>query len=174
METRIAEVLSKRVRRRFSGPREAAVLIPLYEKGGEYYAVLTKRTENLSHHKGQISFPGGARDEGDKGLVATALREAEEEVGIRPEDMRMLGTLDDVVSGVSGYVVTPIVGLIPHPYPFVVNREEVEEVIEAPLSGLSEVEGVYGVEYWYGKHRIWGLTARILKQLLELIPLSRG
>ncbi|MFQ6075275.1 MAG: NUDIX hydrolase [Candidatus Bathyarchaeia archaeon] len=170
MERRIVKALSNRERKRVvDDSRKAAVLVPLYEKGGKHYAVFTKRTESLSHHRGQISFPGGAHEEGDEGSVATALREASEEMGIKPEDVRVLGMLDDVVSGVSSYVVTPIVGLIPYPYPFVVNRDEVEDVIEAPLSELSEVEGKYGVEYWYGRHRIWGLTARILKQFLDVI-----
>ncbi len=169
MEPRIIEALDGREGKRIiDGTRRAAVLIPLYRREEGFFVVFTKRTGNVKHHKGQISFPGGACEDGDGGIKATALREAFEEVGIKPEDVRVLGMLDDVKSGISDYVVTPVVGLIPSPYCFAINGDEVESVIEVPLTALLEMEGKYGVEYWYRSHWIWGLTARILKQFLDL------
>lgn len=170
MGHRVLDVLKGSERRRITdGVRWAAVLIPLYEKRGEFFIVLTKRTDNLRDHSGQISFPGGTCQEVDIDVEATALREAFEEVGIKPKDVRVIGMLDDEKSKSSGYVVTPVVGVIPHPYRFTVNRNEVDSLIEVPIVALSEAEGKDGVEYWYKGYRIWGLTARVLKQLLGLI-----
>lgn len=166
---------------RREGYRPSAVLAPIYEKDGEYYIVLTKRTQDLMYHKGQISFPGGGYDEEDGDLAATALREAFEEIGIRAEDVEILGILDDQVTYTSKFVITPFVGAIPYPYKFKVNRREVEELIEAPVSALLnpssyelETRDEEGKSYpWgnyrYGRHQITGITARILKQFLDLV-----
>lgn len=163
------------------GLRPSAVLIPIYEKDGEYYIVLTKRTQNLMYHKGQISFPGGAYDKEDRDLAATSLREAFEEIGVRPDDVELLGSLDDQATYTSRYVITPFVGVIPYPYEFRVSSREVEELIEAPVSALlnpscynPETQDESGRSYaWghfvYGNHKITGITARILKQLLDLV-----
>ena len=161
--------------------RPSAVLVPIYEKDGEYYIVLTKRTQNLMHHKGQISFPGGAYDKEDSDLAATALREAFEEIGVRADDVEILGNLDDQSTYTSKFIITPFVGAIPYPYKFKVSGREVEELIEAPVSVLLD-PSAYSPEtrddegksypwgnYCYGKHRITGITARILKQLLDLV-----
>jgi 8-oxo-dGTP pyrophosphatase MutT (NUDIX family) len=163
------------------GLRPSAVLVPIYEKDGEYYIVLTKRTQNLMHHKGQVSFPGGARDKGDRDLAATALREAFEEIGVRPDDVELLGSLDDQTTYTSMFVITPFVGAIPYPYKFTVSGREVEELIEAPVSTLlkpssysPQTQDETGRSYdWghfvYGDHQITGITARILRQLLDLV-----
>lgn len=165
----VVEALDGRKRGRIPcGTRHAAVLIPLYEKDGALYVVLTKRTDSVAHHKGQISFPGGVCEDGDMNLEATALREAFEEIRIRPRDVKILGMLDDVETHSSEYVVTAVVGLIPSAYCFTLNRDEVESVIEVPVGSLYEMAGVNGVEYLHEAHRIWGLTASILKQLLDL------
>jgi 8-oxo-dGTP pyrophosphatase MutT (NUDIX family) len=163
------------------GLRPSAVLVPIYEKDGEYYVVLTKRAQNLMYHKGQISFPGGAYDKVDCDLAATALREAFEEIGVRPDDVELLGSLDDQATYTSMFIITPFVGAIPYPYKFRVNGREVEELIEAPVSALlspsaynPETQDETGRSYaWghfvYGNHKITGITARILKQLLDLV-----
>jgi len=163
------------------GYRPSAVLIPIYETKNEHYIVLTKRTQSVMYHKGQISFPGGAQDTEDDDLVATALREAFEEIGVRPEDVEILGSLDDQATYTSKFVITPFVGAIPYPYKFKVNRREVGELIEAPLSALlkpgcfnPETQDEEGKTYpWghyiYGNHKITGITARILKQLLDSV-----
>jgi len=135
----------------------------------------------VKHHKGQISFPGGAFDEEDGDLRKTALRETFEEIGLKEKDVRIIGILDDIVTSTK-FVVTPFVGYFSYPYPFRLSQREIDELIEVPLSFLfdlecfSERERVEGelrevvFNYQYGKHAIWGATARILKQFLELIP----
>jgi 8-oxo-dGTP pyrophosphatase MutT (NUDIX family) len=183
MEEKIRKVLSCREKTCIEDNRlkRAAVLIPVFKKEGEYHLLVTRRTDRVEHHKGQISFPGGRRDPEDADLLATALREAEEEIGIRKEDVRILGELDDICT-VSDFCVAPFVGLIPYPYPFRPNPHEIEEMIEVPLSVLldpararrefREHGGLTWPVYFYehGRHTIWGATASILKQLLDLLP----
>ncbi len=179
----IREVLSDRQPRIMTGTgrRLSAVLLPIYKKDDDYYVVLTKRSEDLEHHKGQVSFPGGAYDEADGELETTALREAFEEVGVRPEDVEVLGTLDGEVTASSNFSITPFVGAIPYPYDFSVNTREVQELIEARVAALMDPmnyrpqtpdsEGrLHPWGYFrYGEHRITGITARILKQFLDLV-----
>jgi 8-oxo-dGTP pyrophosphatase MutT (NUDIX family) len=159
----------------------AAVLIPLLYRDGEWWVLVTRRTRHVEHHKGQISFPGGACDPEDASLEATALREAHEEIGIPPEVVEILGVLDDLPT-ITDFVVTPVVGVIPHPFPYLLNECEVAAVVEVPLSFLREpgnlrVERreykgqIHDVLFWeYGVHVIWGATARILKSFLDLLP----
>jgi 8-oxo-dGTP pyrophosphatase MutT (NUDIX family) len=158
----------------------AAVLIPLLSKGGEWHVLVTQRTQNVGHHKGQISFPGGACEPVDADLQATALRETFEEIGVPPEAVQILGALDDFVT-ITDFVVAPFVGVIPHPFAYRLNGCEVDAVIEVPLSFLQdrahlrteqrEVRGrVYDVLFWnYGPYTIWGATAQMLKSLLDLL-----
>jgi len=158
----------------------AAVLVPLFRKGNGYQILFTKRTETVRHHKGEISFPGGAYDQEDETLERTALREIFEEIGLEENDVEILGCLDDVET-LTQYRVRPFVGVFPHPYPFVVNTEEIEELIEVPLQALLQrdrfEEEMIFLErderiiytYRYGKHLIWGATAKILKEFLDLV-----
>jgi 8-oxo-dGTP pyrophosphatase MutT (NUDIX family) len=158
----------------------AAVLIPIYKKGGKYHVLLTKRTEELEYHKGQICFPGGSHHDEDGSLQDTALREAYEEVGIRPEDVEILGELDSMGTLTSNFLITPFVGIIPYPYKFTVSQHEIDELIEVSLSALADdsnyweetrsAEGVTGKAsfFKYKDKVIWGATARILKQLVDL------
>jgi 8-oxo-dGTP pyrophosphatase MutT (NUDIX family) len=164
------------------GRPEAAVLLLIYEVHGEPHILFTLRTHLVETHKGQISFPGGAADPEDDDLRLTALRETFEELGVRPEDVDVAGQLDDSPS-ISGFMVTPYVGFIrgPVPYPFRPNRHEVAELIEVPLSHLMDranvteearhIDGrdVVMYSYVFREHVIWGLTARILKQFLDLL-----
>jgi 8-oxo-dGTP pyrophosphatase MutT (NUDIX family) len=161
----------------------AAVLIPLYEKNGECHILFTKRSDQVKHHKREISFPGGVFDLADVDLKKTALREANEEIGLKEDDAQIIGALDDIVT-VSEFVVTPFIGLVPYPYPFRLSEIEIAELIEVPVTHLLDKacfserlvdDGdckrvVYN--YQYHTHAIWGATALILKQFLELIPSS--
>jgi len=160
--------------------RRAAVLVPLYEADGEVHLLLTRRTETVEHHKGQISFPGGAAD-ADEDLRQTALRETFEEVGIPADRVEILGQLPDVEVTVSGFRVTPYVGVIPHPYPLRPSTDEIEETVQVPLAvfrdpsslriELRERDGrPYEVYHFtYGPYDIWGATARIIKHLVDLV-----
>lgn len=163
-----------------AGSVSAAVLVPLFEKDGEYYVLFTKRTGNLNHHKGEISFPGGVREDGDVDLLQTALRESWEEVGLPPAQVKILGVLDDFYS-VYGYRVTPYVGVFPGCCQINMNPAEIDRIIEVPLAHLLKPE-VFRAEDWvyqgrsrpvyfytYENDEIWGLTAAILKQFLDLV-----
>lgn len=162
------------------GLRPAAVLVPLFVKEGEDCLLFTRRTELMNHHRGEISFPGGGRHAEDADLLQTALRETEEEMGIRPADVTVLGRLDDFVS-VHGYRVSPFVGIFPYPYSCRVNEAEIAEVIEVSLSVLRD-PAIWRKENWrhkgrlhpvhfytVGANEIWGLTAAILRQFLKRI-----
>lgn len=158
-------------------PVPAGVLVPLYEKDGEYYIIFTLRTETVEYHKGQISFPGGAYHPDDENLLDTALRESYEEIGVCPTDVKVVGELDDLITR-TNFRVTPFVGFVPYPYNFRANEAEVSEIIHVPLSWLRDKrhsrQGVYGsgvrgYYYDYQGYTIWGLTARILKPFLDLI-----
>ena len=122
----------------------SAILVPLYQKDGEYHVLLTKRSEELEYHKGQICFPGGSHHHEDDSLKETALREAYEEVGIRPEDVEILGELDSTSTLTSNFLITPFVGIIPYPYEFTVSKYEVDELVEVPLSALADDGNYWG------------------------------
>jgi 8-oxo-dGTP pyrophosphatase MutT (NUDIX family) len=182
----IQSLLSSRQRRVIEHPpfSHAAVLVPFFQKEGDCHLLFTKRSEQVKYHKGEISFPGGVVDEEDTELVNTALREAFEEIGLKEDDVQIIGILDDIVT-ITEFIVTPFVGLFPYPYPFKISEIEIAELIEVPLSALldedcfSEREIIRGTgkevvyAYQYENHIIWGATARILKQFLELVSLSR-
>lgn len=185
MKQRIKQVLSQHEKGciTLAGLTAAAVLIPLYEKAGEHYIILTKRTDKVEYHKGQISFPGGRKEEDDRDLLATALRESYEEIGLRPEVVEILGELSEERTISSRFVICPFVAFIPYPYQFQLCYEEVAQLLEIPISELldkanlrkeviSNEEGEVSTAYYYyyKDHVIWGATARILKKLLNLIP----
>ncbi len=162
----------------------AAVLVPLFKKEEDCHIIFTKRSDNVRYHKGEISFPGGVFDERDLELERTALRETNEEIGLDENDVQIIGVLDDIIT-VTQFIVTPFVGLFPYPYSFKLSPIEIAELIEVPLSSLlgedrfSEREIIRGTgkevvyAYQYENHTIWGATARILKQFLDLISPSR-
>jgi len=183
----IRTILSSRKRRVIEHPpfSHAAVLVPLFKKDEDCHLLFTKRSDHVKYHKGEISFPGGVVDEEDLELISTALREAHEEIGLKKSDVQIIGILDDIVT-ITEFIVTPIVGLFPYPYPFKVSEVEIAELIEVRLSSLlddecfSEQEIIRGGQkevvyaYQYEKHIIWGATARILKQFLDLITISKN
>lgn len=182
----IKEVLIKRspniIEDKDSVYLHAAVLIPLFWHENEYRLLFTKRTNSVEHHKGQISFPGGAVDKEDGTVEDTALREASEEVGLLRKDVSLLGRIDDTLTVVSNFVIHPIIGTIPYPYDFKINRGEVKKLLEVPLQVFmvddpkDRVHDVdYGgatyssVAYPYGDDIIWGATARIMENFMEIL-----
>lgn len=182
VKQRIIQALSQRQKQRIIDARrvKSAVLLPLYYKQGEYYILFTKRTEKVKDHKGQISFPGGAYEDRDGTLLNTALRESAEEIGLSADTVEVLGELDDVSTFVSNYVISPFVALISWPNPLTLDPWETEEIIEVPMSALLEknpapkkagvMNGKEAASYFYdyqGKI-IWGATATILKQFLDI------
>jgi len=163
-----------------AGFKLAAVLVPIQETPHGDHLVLTQRAEMLNSHAGQIAFPGGKIDASDLSPLDAALRESEEEIGLKPADVRVLGALDQVTAA-SDYLVTPFVGVIPHPYAFRLNPAEATAVFSVPVAALLEF-GCFKVEprrfpserrdpiyhFYYAAWDIWGATARIIIQLLEL------
>lgn len=162
--------------------RPAAVLVPLYLHDNEWHVLFTLRTEQVETHKGQVSFPGGRVDLGDRDRVETALREAEEEIGLRREHVTVLGQLDELLT-VTQYHITPVVGVFTWPYEFVLSLNELSVVFGAPLRWLADpanleiklrepmVPGPQIPVYYfhYGGYTIWGATARMLLNLIQVL-----
>ena len=163
--------------------KPSAVLLLLYEKDSEYHMMFTVRTSLVEDHKGEISFPGGAFHHGvDLSLMDTAVRESAEEVGVVPDNVHILGELDDMLTR-SNYVISPFVGVLKQPQEFNPSAIEVAEILEVPLTALlspgtpkygethpvthagRQVPGVY---YSYQGYVVWGATARMLQQFLNL------
>ena len=164
----------------------AAVLLLLHDHMGEIHVVFQKRTEHVRDHKGQISFPGGAADPEDVTLLETALRETHEEIGVQPEHVEVLGQLDQMVT-VSNFVVTPFVGWLGvYPYEWRFSDEEVAYLLEVPLKHLLAPETlipdrrfINGREYvfssyQFGEDLIWGATARMLGNFLDVLASVPG
>lgn len=175
----IRSFLASRRRRTIDDPnlRRAAVLILLYPKEGIPYVLLTKRTSIVEHHKGQISFPGGSADEGDRSLIETALRETTEEIGLDASTVQILGLYDDQWTP-TGFSITPVVGHLLSLPRLQLNHHEVEEIVEIPVSLFLDSANVeirrmeragktVDVHYYrYGDYEIWGATAAILRSFL--------
>lgn len=161
--------------------RLAAVLVPLFVREDTVHVVLTKRTDTVRTHQGQISFPGGAWEPGDLSLRETALREAHEEVGLRAQDVEILGVLDDTPTAVSGFIVRPFVAIVPHPYEFVQDVAEVAGLLSPPLDVFADLQrrrveirerdGVRYPLYFFDVENdiVWGATARMLVSLTDLL-----
>ncbi len=157
----------------------ASVLIPLAPDGDDTLILLTKRTTTLTYHKGEISFPGGMYEEDDRETVRTAIRECGEEIGLKPDDIQIVGRLDDMKT-LTGFVITPYVGLIPYPYDFKINPDEVHHLIYLPFRYLMDHEpGTVAAEHqgksvpapviYYEGERIWGATCKLLLQLRQIL-----
>jgi 8-oxo-dGTP pyrophosphatase MutT (NUDIX family) len=154
------------------------VLVPLFVRDAKLWVLLTRRTESVEHHRGQISFPGGGEEPDDEDLYAAALRETEEELAISAEDVIFLGALSPIVT-VTNFYVEPFVAGVPQPYQWRPAEAEIAEVIEAPLAALMdpailEQKPMPGRDepilfYHFGSHVIWGATARILSELLAAL-----
>jgi 8-oxo-dGTP pyrophosphatase MutT (NUDIX family) len=161
------------------GRTNAAVLVPLYLEDDGLHAVFTKRRDHLRRHPGEISFPGGRYDEGESDLRVTALREANEEIGLPPTAVEILGALQPTPTIATGYAVYPFVGLIESGRTWTLSACEVAEVIELPLGALLAGYArrrlvrrglpIRTDTYLVGENLIWGATARILADLFDRI-----
>jgi 8-oxo-dGTP pyrophosphatase MutT (NUDIX family) len=159
------------------GTTDAGVLVPLYLDKGGLHAVFTKRRDDLRRHAGEISFPGGRQDFPDEDLRVTALREAEEEIGLMRDEVVLVGALPPTGTFVTGYRIHPFVGVIRAGHAWTPHPDEVDEVIELSLRAL--VEGyankrllrrgvpIKTPTYTVGASFVWGATARIVQELLE-------
>lgn len=182
-EAKLERLLRSRRKRLLSpdGMVTAAVLVPLYRKNGSRHVLLTKRSDFVEHHRGEISFPGGKLDPSDANVLACALRETAEEIGVDPKDVKVLGELDDFYTVATRFLVIPFVGIIPYPYEFRTSEREISSLLGVPLevffdpSRRSEdmwmVKGqsIEVISYLWQGHNIWGATARIMKHLTDLI-----
>lgn len=160
--------------------RPAAVLVPLVERGGAFSVLLTQRTEHLSDHAGQVSFPGGRIEASDADAVAAALRETEEEIGLPRTSIEPIGRLDDYETG-TGFIVTPIVGFVRTPFTLKPDPYEVADVFEVPLTFILDSNNHERRSgFWRGRQRsyyampygdrfIWGATAGMLINLYEVL-----
>ncbi len=163
-----------------SGATNAAVLVPLYERDGEIHAVFTRRRDDLRRHPGEISFPGGRQETGDADLVQTALRETDEEIGLTPAAVRIVGALRPTPTIATGYAIYPFVGVIEPGARWTLSPDEVASVLELTLTDLRAGYGrrrllrrglpIRTDTFVVGDELIWGATARILQDLLERLP----
>ena len=158
------------------------MLIGLFDENNETYISFIRRASTLRAHRGEIAFPGGAVDDSDVSPIVTALREAQEEIGIAPSRVEVLGIMSPVFTVVSNFLITPVVAYLPEgPGTLQLQVSEVAEIIFLPLQGLAD-PAIYHTEQWirddvphtvyffdYGSYRIWGATGRMLSMLLELL-----
>jgi len=176
-----ARLAARRRRVVVGGPLvKAAVLVPLVDRG-EPFVVFAKRTDRVGTHRGQISFPGGRVDASDAGFLEAALRESEEEIGLPRTAVEPLGALDDTETVATQFIITPFVGVVRAPVAWQPDGHEIEKVIEVPLAALRDLANVrveyrerggvrHEVLFWdYQGETIWGATARILKQYLDVL-----
>jgi 8-oxo-dGTP pyrophosphatase MutT (NUDIX family) len=167
-----------------AGLRHAAVLVPVLDRPDGLRLLLTERAAHLKHHAGQISFPGGRVEAGDASPLATALREAEEEIGLRPNQVEVLGPLPAHVTTVSGFFIQPYLGIVHHYTQGAFDKGEVHEVFDVPLSWvLAPEQHTPHRVVWQGQprefyeimfegHRIWGATAGMIVTLSHLLGLT--
>ena len=164
------------------GKTRAAVLVPLVPVDDAVHLLYTRRAATLPSHQGQVAFPGGTHDLArDSSVVATALREAHEEIGLRPEDVRILGTLDDIETMTSRFVITPVVGVTPYPYAWTPCPREVDQIFTVRLTDLLAPDAERRETWDFDGRRvpidhfpvagqvIWGATHRITRNLLDII-----
>ena len=184
----IAEALRTRERIVLAPPGKtaAAVLVPLLDIGGQPSLLFTRRASGLPHHQGQVAFPGGRHEpDEDADLATTALREAHEEIGLAPADVRLLGALDDIETVSTRFVITPFVAAVPWPYDYHACPEEVDAIFTVPLRALRAPDALRRETWDFGGrsvpidtypvdgHVIWGATQRITKNLLGVLDTLR-
>jgi len=178
MKEQIREILRHRKKERITGEnlKASAVLIPIFYDQGNYNVLFTERSDAVVFHKGQVCFPGGTREPSDSSLLQTALRESEEEIGLEVKDIEVLGELDDITTIVTDYVISPFVAFIPPPRSLKTNGREVKGAFSVPLTFLMNEANFKqdSYAYEYEGHIIWGATARILRQLVDLLRPESG
>ena len=178
MKQQIEKILRHRKKEKITGEnlRASAVLIPLFYNQGQCHVLFTERSDEVNFHKGQVCFPGGTQESSDSSLLQTALREIEEEISLKAKDVEILGELDDSLTLTSNYVISPFVAFIPHPYPFKADGREIKEIFSVPLSFLMDEANFRqdSYDYEYEGHIIWGATARILRQFVDLLKSESG
>jgi len=178
VKQQIEKILRHHKKREITGEnlKASAVLILLFYNQGQYYVLFTERSDEVNFHKGQVCFPGGTQEPSDSSLLQTALREIEEEISLKAKDVEILGELDDSVTLTSNYVISPFVAFIPHPYPFKAEGREIREIFSVPLSFLMDEANFKqdSYAYEYEGHIIWGATAGILKQFIDLLKSESG
>lgn len=167
-----------------ASPRQAAVLLPLFRYNDQWHLLFIRRSvHEHDRHSGQVAFPGGRTEPGDRDQVATALREAREEIGLEPDQVRILGCLPELHT-VSHYLVTPVVASIPWPIPLILDASEVARVFSIPIDWLRRPEN-HRVRVWpsdghpdardviffepYDGEELWGITARLTLNLLKRV-----
>lgn len=166
---------------RFVQPmKPAGVLIPILERRSGLAVLMTRRSSDLKHHAGQVSFPGGSMEDGDRDIRHTALRETHEEVGIKPSHINVAGCLPAMPT-ITGFAVTPVIGLVMNEVRLTLDRREVEDAFEVPLAYLLDARNeawderlidnisVPVVEFRYGGQRIWGATASMVLALRQAL-----
>lgn len=170
------------LRLRFPDLRRAAVLVPIVRRPAGLTVLLTQRTEHLTNHAGQVSFPGGRAEEDDSSPIETALRETEEEIGLTRRHVEIIGVLPDHVTA-SAYIVTPVVGLVTPPFDLTAESNEVADIFEVPLTFLMDgmnhqrmsfdlPDGGGRRSFYampYERFFIWGATAGMLRNLFHLL-----
>ena len=180
------DMLSDALEGQLPHARKAAVLLGLFDQEGEPTILFIRRSPTLRAHSGEIAFPGGGVDQTDSSPIMAALREAQEEIGLDPARVEVLGVLQPVFTVVSNYLVIPVVAFLPRGLGTLqLQASEVTEIILAPLHDLTN-PGIFHTEEWmrggrkrtvyfydYGSYRIWGATARILNALLETLKAKR-
>jgi len=182
---RLGGLLNSRKPKMIEDPKgdyaHSSVLLPFFIKDNQYWLLLIRRADTLQYHSGEISFPGGMVEEGDLNLVTTAKRETFEEVGVLEDDIEIVGPLDDVSTLTSNFIIHPLIGIIPFPYSFRINSQEVSYIIEIPLNFFLNSPNLQYVSinykgdtfktpaFDYEGAIIWGATERIIENLISLI-----
>lgn len=164
----------------------AAVLVPIFERGGDLHLLYTTRSAALPTHAGQVSFPGGRHAAADPSLLATALRETHEEIGLAAGDVDVLGRLDPIHTFSSNFLITPFVGRIPYPHALRIDAREVDDAFSVPLDALLDpattvaetwtIDGraIPVTAYRHDGRTIWGATQRITASLVDLLLAIRA
>ena len=178
MKQQVADILSHHEKKKITSRslKSSAVLIPIFFNQGQYHVLFTERSDEVNAHKGQVCFPGGTQEPSDSSLLQTALREINEEIGLETKDIEILGELDDTLTFVTHYVISPFVAFISTPSALKTNGREVKGTFSVPVSFLMDEVNFKqdSQSYEYEGHIIWGATARILRQFIGLLNSESG